>query len=387
MMGLLDEGTLTLTAEQIAIEQERLGASISAGTGTDSSTVQLTALTPSLALMADIVRNPAFRAEDVTRAKSQQLAGIAQERANPIGLAQRAIGPILFGPDHPYGNVGARGLPEVVTALDPEALRAEHSRWLRPDNARITVVGDITMPDLLAALEKSFGDWKAPAAPEPVKNLDAAVPAARPRLVVIDRPNSPQSVLLAARVLPIRGNQGGLEALDLANEVIGDGFLSRLNMDLREDKGWTYGIRSGLTGGVGPRAFTVFTPVQSDRTADSITAILGNLSAFPAIKGVDATELQRVTEGNIRGLPNRFETNAQVLGAVLGNQLFGRPADYQTQLPAIYRAIDANKIDAAARQYLGAENLVIVVVGDRKQIDEQISGLGMAVEYLEADKL
>lgn len=391
MMGLLDEGTLTLTAEQIAIEQERLGATISAGTGTDTSSVQLTALTanlaPSLALMADIVRNPAFKPEDVARVKDQQLAGIAQERANPFGLAQRAIGPILFGPDHPYGNVGARGLPEVVAALDPAALRAEHARWLRPDNARITVVGDITMPDLLAALEKSFGDWKAPAGAKGAKNLDAAVPPARSRLVVIDRPNSPQSVLLAARVLPIRGNQGGMEALDLANEVIGDGFLSRLNMDLREDKGWTYGIRSGLTGGVGPRAFTVFSPVQSDRTADSIKAILGNLAAFPASKGVDETELQRVTEGNVRGLPNRFETNAQVLGAVLGNQLLGRPSDYQTRLPAIYRAIDANKIDAAARQYLGSEDLVIVVVGDRKQIDAQIESLGMPVEYLAADKL
>jgi predicted Zn-dependent peptidase len=391
MMGLLDEGTLTLTAEQIAIAQERLGATISAGAGTDTSTVRMTALTanlaPSLALMADIVRNPAFKPEDVARVKDQRIVGIAQERANPIGLAQRAIGPILFGPDHPYGGVGARGLPEVVTALDSAALKAEHDRWLRPDNARITVVGDITMPDLLAALEKSFGDWKAPAVAKPVKNLDAAVPPAAKRLVVIDRPNSPQSVLLLGRVLPLRGTESGKEALDLANEVIGDGFLSRLNMDLREDKGWTYGIRTGITEGVGPRAFTVFTPVQSDRTADSITAILGNLAAFPATRGVDKTELQRVTEGNIRGLPNRFEANAQVLGAVIGNQVLGRPSDYQKKLPEIFRAIDAEAIDTAAREYLGSDNLVIVVVGDRKQIDDQIAGLGMAVEYLEADKL
>lgn len=391
MMGLLDEGTLTLTAEQIAVAQERLGASISTGTGTDTNTVQMTALTanlvPSLALVADIVRNPAFKADDVARAKSQQLAAIAQDRANPVGLAQRAIGPILFGADHPYGGVGARGLPEVVEALDPAALKSEHARWLRPDNARITVVGDVTMPELVAALEQSFGDWRAPATARPVKNLDAGVPAARPRVVVIDRPNSPQSVLLLGRVLPVRGTTAGLEALELANEVIGDGFLSRLNMDLREDKGWTYGIRSGLTAGVGPRAFTVFTPVQSDRTADSIKAILANLTAFPASKGIDETELQRVTEGNVRGLPNRFQTNGQVLGAILGNQVLGRPADYQTKLPQIYRGLDAGRINAAAQQYLGSDNLVIVVVGDRKQIDDQIAGLRMPVEYIEAGKL
>ncbi len=391
MMGLLEEGTLSLTAEQIAIEQERLGATITTGASTDTSIVQMTALTanlaPSLALVADIVRNPAFKPEDVERAKGQQLAGISQERANPFGLAQRAIGPILYGPDHPYGNVGARGLPEVVAALDPAALRAEHGRWLRPDNARITVVGDIAMPELVAALEATFGDWQAPAGPRPQKNIDAPVPPARPRVVVVDRPNSPQSVLLFGRVLPLRGTQGGLEALDLANEVIGDGFLSRLNMDLREDKGWTYGIRSGLTAGAGPRSFTVFTPVQSDRTADSIKAVLQNLSDFPANKGIDPTELQRVTEGNVRGLPNRFETNGQVLSAILGNQLLGRPADYQTKLPDIFRAIDASQIDAAASRYLGSNDLVIVVVGDRRQIDDQIATLEMAVEYLDADKL
>ena len=138
---------------------------------------------------------------------------------------------------------------------------------------------------------------------------------------------------------------------------------------------------------VGPRSFTVFSPVQSDRTADSIKAILGNLSAFPASKGVDQTELQRVTEGNIRGLPNRFQTNGQVLSAIVGNQLLGRPDDYQTKLPEIFRGIDAGKIDAAARQYLGSGNLVIVVVGDRKQIDSQLSTLEMPIEYLEADKL
>lgn len=391
MMGLLDEGTLTLTADEIAIAQERLGASITTGTGADTSTVQLTALTanlaPSLALTADIVRNPAFKAEDVARVKDQRLAAIAQERANPVGLAQRAIGPILFGPDHPYGGVGASGLPEVISALDANTLRDEHARWLRPDNARITVVGDITMPALLAALEKSFGDWQPPAGARPTKNLDAAIPAAKPRLVVVDRPNSPQSVLLLGRVLPVRGTQGGLEALDLANEVIGNGFLSRLNMDLREEKGWTYGIRSGISAGAGPRAFSVFTPVQSDRTADSVKAILDNLAAFPASKGVNETELQRVTEGNVRGLPNRYQTNGQVLGAILGNQLLGRPSDYQTKLPDIYRAIDAGKIDAAAREYLGSGDLVIVVVGDRKQIDGQIATLGMPVEYLDASKL
>jgi predicted Zn-dependent peptidase len=179
-----------------------------------------------------------------------------------------------------------------------------------------------------------------------------------------------------------------MEALELANEVVGAGFLSRLNTELREEKGWTYGISSSLSGVVGPRRLAVFTPVQSDRTADSIRLILEEMEAFAAGKeGVNETELQRVTDGNIRALPNSFQTNGQVLGALLTNQLLGRPDDYQSMLPKIYREIGAEEINAAARQYLSPENLAIIVVGDRKQIDEQLEGLGMEIEYLDGAEL
>src|SRR5690606_19914117 len=204
----------------------------------------------------------------------------------------------------------------------------------------------------------------------------------------VDRPNSPQSVLLLARVLPLTGTQQGMEPLDLANQVIGDGFLSRLNMHLREDKGWTYGIRSSLSGVTGPRTFGIVTPVQSDRTADSIRLILDDVAAFSSgTATVDETELQRVTDGNIRGLPNSYQTNGQVLGALLANQQFGRPDDYQARLPDIYRAIDADRIGAAAKEYLSPDDLTVIVVGDRKQIDDQLATLGMEIEYLNAEEL
>ena len=386
MMELLREGTRTLSAEEIAVAQERLGASIQTGTSMDSSSVSMTALTanlaPSLELMADIVRNPAFDPDEVARVKAQRLAEIAQEQADPIGVAQRALGPLVYGEAHAYGTVGGTGKASAIEVLTPAQLADEHRRWLRPDIARFTVVGDVTMAELLPALEAAFGDWTAPAGAPPRKDIAAAPPPAKPRLVVIDMPNRPQSVLLLARVLPVTGTQHGLEPLELANEVIGSGFLSRLNSDLREEKGWTYGIRSSLGSVTGPRALTVFTPVQSDRTADSIRVILDQMAAFASNeRGVDGTELQRVTEGNIRGLPNRFQTNGQVLGALLANQQYARPDDYQAQLPAIYREIGAAEIDAAARQYLSPDDLAIIVVGDRAQIDGQLAGLGMEIEY------
>ena len=385
MLGLLDEGTTSRGAIAIAEEQERLGARVSAGASLDSSAITLAALVPnlapSLALMADVARNPAFKAEDVARVRDQQLAAIAQATSSPSSLATRAIAPLLFGPAHPYGVPGdGLGDPRSVSALTPAALRAAHAKWLRPDLARITVTGNITMAELKPLLETAFGNWLAPAGAKPVKPLDAAIPAPRPRIVLIDRPNSPQSVIVAGRVLALSGRDQGMEALDLANEVLGNGFLSRLNLDLREDKGWSYGVYSSVSSPLGSRTLMLVAPVQSDKTGASIKLLLANMKALPTKRPVDAQELARVTDGNIRGLPNRFETNAQVLGAIITNDRLGRPDDYYATLPARYRAIDAAALNTAARTWLQAEGLTFVVVGDAKQVAPQLKGLGLAVE-------
>ena len=389
MIDALEEGTRTRDATQIAEDQERLGASIDASSSLDSDDVTLTALTanlaPSLALMADIVKNPAYAEKDVARVRDQRLADISQALANPRGIAARALMPIVYGDAHPYGTVGAAGTAAAVQTVTPEALAIEHRHWLRPDTATFIVVGDVTMAELLPRLEATFGKWPADRSARPVKDLSAAIPAPKTRLVVIDRPNSPQSVIYAGRVLPVTGATKGLESLDLANEVLGDGFLSRLNMIIREDKGWSYGVRSGVSAPAGQRLFTVGAPVQADRTGDSIALILSTMNDFATGKsGVDATELNRVTDGDIRGLPNRFETNGQVLAALLDMQARGLPDDYYTNLAATYRALGASAIDASARQYLAGSNLAIVVVGDRKVIDPQLAKLGLPVEVMQA---
>ena len=385
MLGLLDEGTVSLTATQIAEQQERLGARLTAGAGLDSSAVQLSALSanlqPSLDLLAEVVRRPAYRADDVARVRDQQLAALAQSSASPSALASRTINPLLFGPNHPYGQPGdGLGDAKSVAALTPAVLRGAHDTWLRPDNLTITVVGDITIEQLKPLLEASFGDWRAPPGPRAVKPLDAAIPAPRPRIVLIDRPGSPQSVIVAGLVLPLTGRDQNQEALDLANEVLGNGFLSRLNMDLREDKGWSYGVRSGVRSPQGPRSLVVTAPVQADRTGDSIALMLADMRAFPVKRGIEPIELARVTDGNVRGLPNKFETNGQVLGAIVSNQQLGRPDDYYATLPARYRAIDAAAINRAAGTYLSPAGLVFVVVGDRKLVEPQLKKLGLPIE-------
>jgi zinc protease len=190
-------------------------------------------------------------------------------------------------------------------------------------------------------------------------------------------------------VLPVTGGGtpgNGGEDIDLANEVLGNGFLSRLNLDLREDKGWSYGVRSSVPRPLGSRSFTITAPVQSDKTGEAVKLLIADTTALATGKTpVNAEELQRVTDGNIRGLPNRYETSAQILSAIVLNDRLGRPDDYVAKLPTLYRSFDAKALDAAARTYLGADNLVFVIVGDRKVIDPQLRGLGLPIEYAAVD--
>lgn len=392
MLSMLKEGTVkdatggtTRSAVQVLEEEERLGASIETGSSLDTSSITLSSLSanlaPSLSLMTDVLLHPAFAPAEVARVKDQRLAALAQTMANPRGVALRAINPLLFGPNHPYGHASdGLGNAASLKALTSQDLRAAHDQWLRPDLARVTVVGDITMEELLPKLEAALGSWKAPATAKPVKALNAALPTVRPRIVLIDRPGSPQSVIVAGKVLPLDGRAPGQEALDLANEVLGGGFLSRLNLDIREEKAWSYGVSTAVRQPLGARSLILFAPVQTDRTGDSIKAMIADMKAFPGAKPVTAEELQRVTDGNIRGLPNKFETNGQVLGAIAANERLGRPDDYYSKLPALYRSIDAKALEAKAAEYLQPDGLTFVVVGDKAKVEAQLKDVGLPVE-------
>ena len=389
MLELLEEGTTSRSSTEIAEEQERLGATLSESASLDASVIMLDALkanlAPSLDLMADIVRRPAFAPGEVARLKDQRLAAIAQNLSSPGGLAAEVLNPAVFGPAHPYGvPSGGLGSARVIGPLKPEDLAAEHDAWFRPELAAITVVGDTSLGEIVPLLEKAFGEWGIRESAPPRKALDAAVPPAVSRVIVVDRPNSPQSVILAGKALPIRGGDTGV-AVDLANEVIGNGFLSRLNADLREDKGWSYGVGSAVRRSVGPRSFVVQTSVQSDRTGDALKLIIADMKAFPARSPATPEELNRVTDGNIRGLPNRYETNAQMLGALMINRRLGRPDDWDATLATRYRAVDAKALDAAARAYLQPEGMVFVIVGDRNLIEPQLKDVGLPVEFRSID--
>jgi predicted Zn-dependent peptidase len=188
--------------------------------------------------MADIVRHPAFAPAEVDRVRNQQLASIAEEAKQPVGLALRTLPPIIYGKDHPYGvPFTGSGDPAAVAKLTPADLNAFHDSWLRPDNATIFVVGDTTLAGIMPLLEKSFGDWRT-TGPKPAKDFSTPIAPQVGRIMLFDRPNTPTSLIFAGQILPVKGTDD-LTALLEANDVLGGSFLSRLSSDLRETKHWS----------------------------------------------------------------------------------------------------------------------------------------------------
>ncbi len=390
MLSLLDEGAGKLDSTGIAEAQERLGAQISSSATMDRTNVSMFALkanlAPSLDLLADIVQRPTFAPAEIERLRGQILAGIAAENAQPRGIARRTLPPLLFGASHPYGvPLSGSGTEEGVKAVTRADLLAFHQGWLRPDNARIFVTGDIDLAELKPLLEARFGQWAKPATPKGMKVFRSDKMARPARIVLIDRPQSPQSYIMAGHLLPLRGIDDPLTLL-AANEVVGGSFLSRLNMDLRETKGWAYGAFSQSPMLRETMPFYFVAPVQTDKTGASIAAALADMKAFLTDKGVDAEERERTINGQILSLPGSFETSNDLLGALVTMDTLQRPDDYYEKLPGRYRAMTAAQMDEAARAAIRPDQLIWVVVGDAAQVEPQLKGLGLPVEKVVAGK-
>jgi predicted Zn-dependent peptidase len=386
-LSLLDEGTKTRNSIQIAEEQERLGASIGAGASMDRTTVGLSALTPNLApsldLLADIIRNPAFDPAEVERLRAQQLARIADEMTQPQGLALRTLPAALFGPGHPYGiPFTGTGDAKAVQSVSRDDLVAFHETWLRPDNAKIFVVSDRPLAEVQPLIERSFGDWAPPTRAKGVKNLTAATAPAKARILLVDRPQSPQSIIMGGLLLPYTGAQP-IEPLIVSNDVLGGTFLSRLNMDLRETKGWSYGVNGRVNRLVGTVPYIISAPVQANQTGPSLAALQSDMREFLTKKGVMAEELERTINNRIRNLAGNFETSDDVLSGMQTIDLLGFPEDYYETIADRYRSMTAAELDQAARKVIDPSKFVWVVVGDAAKIRPQLDKLGMPIELVQ----
>lgn len=385
-LSLLEEGAGGLTSQQIAEQSERLGANITAAGGADRSTVGLSALSanlgPSLDLLSDIVQRPTFDPAEVERVRTQVLTAIAQAQKDPGSMAARALPVLLYGQAHPYATT-ALGEPEPVKAFTRADIIDFQQRWLRPDNMEIFAVSNLPLSELVPQLEARFGNWQPAAVPKGVKAF--GTPPARPaseRIVLIDRPGSPQSVILAGQVTPA-DPRGDIIALESGNDILGGSFLSRINMNLRETKGWSYGVSSVARVYEKLVPFLLQAPVQADRTGDSIQALRQDIRDMLGPKGTTSDELARTITNSVRSLPGQFETSNAVLGAMQLNALYGRPDNYYELISDRYNAQTQSTLDAALRNAIDPNGFVWVVVGDAAKVRPQLEKLNMPIEVVE----
>ncbi len=388
--GMLDEGTTRLSPLQFAARAEDLGARLGAASGLDTSTATLSALKArlgdSLDLYADMVLRPAFAPSEFKRVQSQWLARIAQEKTEPDSMALRVLPPLIYGAGHAYGMpLTGSGTEASIASLTPDDLRGFHRDWLRPDNARLLVVGDTTLAEIVPLLDARFGDWKVPDAPLPRKNVAAVPLAGKARMFLVDKPGAEQSMIIAGLPAPSSKAANHLE-IQTMNAILGGTFTSRLNMNLREAKHWSYGAGASLPGAVGQRPYYLYAPVQSDKTLESIREVAREAREYDGARPATADELAKNKARDVRRLPGQYETAAAVLGALAGIVLYERPDDYVQTLRARVEKQTLETIRATARDVLRPDALTWVVVGDLARIEAPIRKLNLGeVKVLDAD--
>jgi predicted Zn-dependent peptidase len=388
--SMLGEGTRRLDSLAIALQRQRLGAQWRVETGLDASHVGIDALNTglhgALDLLAGIVREPAFRPADLERLRTQWLARIRRERADPAALGLRLLPRLVYGTGHAYGvPFSGLGAEVAIATLSADELAQFQRDFVRPDRAAIFVVGDASMETALPLLDAVFGDWAAPDSPAPTVSPAALAAHQRPRLFLIDRPGAQQSHLFAARTTSPTTSPQHL-SLQLANAVFGGAFTSRLNANLREDKHWSYGARSTLIDAVGPRPLLISAPVQADRTAEAIAEIVGELDAICRVRPPTVAEVAKVKAQRTRALPGSYETAGAVLSALASNRLFARPDDYVATLARAVEATAAEEIAAAAKALFEADAYTWLVIGDLAKIESSVRALGIGeLHLLDAD--
>ena len=388
-LAMLDEGTQNRNALQISAGLDSLGATLDTRSTLDTSTVTLSALksglSKSIDLFSDVIRHPAFSETEIDRLRGQWLAKIKQEKSKPLQLALRNLPAVLYGKHHAYGvPFTGSGTSRAIQSLTRQDLQDFYQSWIRPDNATLMVTGDVSMDEILPLLNQAFGDWKKPGKALPVKNISTA-PAQSQKLIMIDKPGSEQTLILAGELAPGSGDRNNI-AIEGMNDILGGVFSARINMNLREDKHWAYGAYSFLKSARGQRPFMVYAPVQSDKTGASIAELQKELEQFIGDKPATAKELKKVVQNNVNKLPGAYETSDDVLDALLSNQRFHRPDDYVPGLIQQYRHLTLNDIHRVAKQIVRPQNLVWMVVGDRKKILPQLKGLQLGLRLtMDAD--
>jgi zinc protease len=389
-LAMISEGTKTRDALQIAARAESLGAEISAGSTLDTSFISLNSITGqlenSLELFTDVLLNPTFPQRELARLQGQSVAAIQQQKAQPAGIASRLFPRLVYGEGHAYSNpFSGIGSEDSVRSMTVDELRAFYHRWVRPDNATLLIVGDTTLKNIGPLLEKRLSSWKAPAEPLPVKQLANVPLPPKPRIFLVNRTGAEQSLLFAVHLAPPRSDPANI-AFETVNTVLGGSFISRLNMNLREDKHWSYGARTSLVDAKGQRPFVVSATVQTDKTAESIQETLKELHGLVGPHQATEKEIQFAKDTLVLTLPGSNETAGEVASSYADILTYGLPDSYLNDFVGKVEALSGADLEAAATRLIHPDSLTWVVVGDLALIEPGIRKLDLGeVTVLDAD--
>ena len=373
--AMLDEGTKTRNALQIADEVARLGASLATGSTMDLIQISVTSLAPqfprTLDLVADVTLNPTFPQEEVERQRASRLANLLAQKSNPSQIASRVMAAALYGPAHPYGYVDL-GTEASNKALTREAMVDYWKQHIVPGNAALVVVGAVSRKQLEALTAKAFAGWTGKAAP------GTTLPAARgtsAKLVIVDMPGAAQTQVRVASVGVPRSTPD-FEALEVMNALLGGLFTSRINLNLREDKGYTYGAFSTFVFRQDAGPFYVGAGVRTDATAPSVTEIYNEIRKMKDVE-VTLDELTLGKDSLVRSMPGRFETSAQTVDSFATLFVYNLGLDYYSKYIERIGTLNAAGVHAAARKHLVPERMLVVAVGDRQKIEADLAKLNL----------
>ncbi len=375
---MMDEGTTTRDARTLALAAETLGTSLSASCGWDGSYVGMQCLTPhlgeSLDLMVDILLNPTFPGDEFNRVRAQVLAGLKADRDSADQVAHKTFLGATYPSDHPYCTP-SDGEEATVGAFTRESLATFHREHYRPDRAAIVVAGDVDPIEIKETLDGLLAGWSDPGASRstvpPVSRRDHA------RILLVDRPGSPQAVVRAGHAGPLR-NDPDHDALLLFNQVLGGQFTSRLNAKLREEKGFTYGIRSHFDARRGPGPFTISASVQADRLAEALNDIRHEVFAVLGDRPPTTSEVDDARRALIEGQARHFETPSALVSRYAGLFLHGLPREHHATLPDRLGAITVDEIAEAGARHLYPGAFTYVVVADLATVEASLLDLEWA---------
>ena len=381
--AMLDEGTATRDALEIADEVAYLGSSLTTRSTMDAMTVASRSLLKNfeatLNLLADVALRPSFPAEEIERQRASRLGQLLQQRDNPGQVASEVMAAVLYGPRHPYGytEVGTESSMNAVTRDDMVAFWKKH---FVPGNAALVVAGDISMRELRAMTDEVFGAWSGDA---PMRAALGDAETTTARVIIIDKPGTPQTQLRVAGIGAARSSPD-FRALQVMNTALGGLFSSRINMNLREEHGYSYGAYSAFVFRRGAGPFFVAGGVRTDATAPSVTEIfqeIGGMTAQP----MGEEELQKAKDSMANSLPGAFETSANVVSSFSNIFVYGLGLDYYTTYAAQVNAVTAEQALDVARRYLIPGRLVVIAVGDRAAIETDLRELSLGeVEFRDA---